>query len=186
MAGSSLWLKTERLGLRRITLDDLSWLAALYADPDVMRYARGTKDRAQVMKIVHDRFLPYYENGAGLGVWATIERATGTPIGFHLLNHIQGETLPQVGFFLAKAVWGQGYGTEMAVALLHYGFAELELPRIHGMAALDNLVSQRVLTKIGLHRHGERAFPHPAYASLGPQAWFERDALDWLSEHQQT
>jgi RimJ/RimL family protein N-acetyltransferase len=184
MAGPSLWLKTARLGLRRITMDDLDWLAALYADPDVMRYARGPKDRAEVMRIVDDRFLPYYENDTGLGVWATIERTTGAPIGFHLLNHIQGEMLPQVGFFLVKAAWGQGYGTEMAAALLRYGFTELELPRIHGMAALDNRASQRVLAKIGLHRHGERVFPHPAYASLGPQAWFERDAVDWLHEHQ--
>jgi hypothetical protein len=39
-----------------------------------------------------------------------------------------------------------------------------------------------VLQKIGLHRRGERSFPHPAYASQGPLAWFERDAQDWLTE----
>jgi RimJ/RimL family protein N-acetyltransferase len=70
----------------------------------------------------------------------------------------------------------------MALALLRYGFVELALPRIVGMTALDNRASQHVLLKIGLHRQGERAFPHPAYASAGPQAWFERDAISWLAE----
>ncbi|MNC93002.1 hypothetical protein D3C83_95350 [compost metagenome] len=50
------------------------------------------------------------------------------------------------------------------------------------MANLDNYASQNVLLKIGLHRNGERAFPHPAYAAAGPMAWFERDREDWLAE----
>ena len=41
--------------------------------------------------------------------------------------------------------------------------------------------SQRVLLKAGLHRNGERAFAHPAYAPQGPLAWFERDAGEWLA-----
>jgi RimJ/RimL family protein N-acetyltransferase len=50
------------------------------------------------------------------------------------------------------------------------------------MATLENLASQRILTKIGLRRNGERAFPHPAYVEAGPMAWFERDRDGWLSE----
>ena len=70
----------------------------------------------------------------------------------------------------------------MAVAILRYGFVDLRLPRIAGMANLQNHASQRVLLKIGLERRGERAFPHPAYASEGAMAWFERDAADWQAE----
>ena len=50
------------------------------------------------------------------------------------------------------------------------------------MANVENSASQRVLLKIGLERRGERAFPHPAYASEGAMAWFERDAADWLAQ----
>ena len=32
------WLQTARLALRRFTPADLDWLAALRADPEVMRY----------------------------------------------------------------------------------------------------------------------------------------------------
>jgi RimJ/RimL family protein N-acetyltransferase len=175
-------LRTDRLALRRMTIDDLDWLAALYSDADVMRYLGGPKDRAYVETLMQERILQYYERHPGFGIWMTVDRPSGDALGFHLLNNIRGESLIQVGFILAKGAWGKGVGTEMASALLHYGFVDLSLPHIVGMTALDNMASQRVLLKIGLHRQGERAFPDPAYVAAGPQAWFERDGPDWLAE----
>ncbi|HXT68436.1 MAG TPA: GNAT family N-acetyltransferase [Vicinamibacterales bacterium] len=177
----AFWLETDRLGLRRFTPGDREWLVALYADPSVTRYLGGTQTAEAVDRMLAARILDYYDANPGLGIWMTVERATGQSIGFHLLNNIQGETIIQVGFVLLEAAWGKGYGTEMATAVLHHGFVTLGLPRIVGMASLRNLASQRVLEKIGLERRGERAFPHPAYAAEGPMAWFERDAAAWLA-----
>ena len=59
---------------------------------------------------------------------------------------------------------------------------DLTLPRVAGITHVDNMASQRVLEKIGLHRHGTRFFTHPAYAANGPMAFFEREAADWLAE----
>jgi RimJ/RimL family protein N-acetyltransferase len=182
MSATDYWLATERLGLRRFTPADLEWLVDLYSDAEVTRYLGGVKDRAQTEDVFRARILEYYDEHPGLGIWMTGERQTGTPIGFHVLNHIRGEQIVQVGFALLKGAWGKGYATEMAIALLWYGFTALRLPRISGMASLDNHASQRVLAKIGLVRNGERAFPHPDYASEGPMAWFERDAAAWLAE----
>jgi ribosomal-protein-alanine N-acetyltransferase len=126
--------------------------------------------------------LRYYDDNPGLGVWMTVERATETPLGLHVLNHIQGEALIQVGFILAKHAWGRGVASEMAAALLRYGFTTLALTRIVAITAPDNVASQRALLTIGLHRRGDRSFPHPAYTAAGPQAFFERNAEDWLQE----
>ena len=182
MSSIAYWLTTKRLGLRRFTGEDADWLAALYSDPDVTRFLGGTKGRPQVEELLRTRILDYYEAHPGLGIWMTADRATGDRVGFHLLNNVQGESFIQVGFALARAAWGKGFGTEMADAVLRYGFADLRLPRIVGIASLPNLASQRVLAKIGLRRNGERAFAHPAYAAEGPLAWFERDRDDWLGE----
>jgi ribosomal-protein-alanine N-acetyltransferase len=179
MSAGEYWLTTERLALRRYAQADLDWLAALYGDPDVARYLGGVQDRAQTQALLETRFLRYYEEHPGLGIWMTVERATGAKVGFHLLNHIRGESIIQVGYALAKSAWGKGFATEMASALLHYGFVTRQLPRICAMTSLQNHASQHVLLKIGLERRGERAFAHPAYASQGPMAWFERDAADW-------
>lgn len=178
------FLATPRLFARHFRRDDLEWFVALHADVEVMRYLGGVKDRNAATDIFTNRVLDYYEAHPGLGVWMTLERSTGEPIGFHLLNHIQGETIVQVGYTLARSSWGKGYATEMAREVLRYGFADLKLPRISGMASLANVASQRVLAKIGLRRDGERAFPHHAYASEGPMAWFEREADDWLCDNQ--
>lgn len=168
--------------LRRFTPGDGDWLADLYVDPDVTRYLGGTRTREQVEELFGINILEYYEANPGLGKWMTVERSTGMPVGFHLLNHVRGESFIQVGFGLLKQAWGKGYSTEMAAAVLHYGFANLRLPRIVAIASLPNVASQRVLTKIGLHRRGERAFAHPQYAAEGPMAWFERDGADWMAE----
>lgn len=176
------WLTTERLALRRMNETDLDWLATLYSDTDVTRYLGGVRTRDQVADMLRTRIIEYYDAHPGLGIWMTLERATGTPVGFHLINHIQGETIIQVGYGLATSAWGKGYATEMATAVLRYGFSELNLPHLVGMAPMANIASQRVLEKIGLERRGERSFPHPAYASSGPMAWFERDRDAWLGE----
>lgn len=182
MSGPSYWLTTERLALRRFTSADLDWLAELYSDGDVTRYLGGVKSRSGAREFLDTRILQYYDEHPGLGIWMTVERATGMCLGFHLLNHIRGESIIQIGFTLTKSAWGTGFATEMAAAVLGYGFLDLKLPRIAGMASLQNHASQRVLLKIGLERRGERAFPHPDYGSEGAMAWFERDGTDWRAE----
>ena len=182
MSRPQYWLTSDRLGLRRFTLDDLEWLTNLYSDPDVTRYLGGAKDRTKCEELLRARILDYYDEHPGLGIWMTVERDTGASLGFHVLNHIRGESIIQTGFALVKSAWGKGLATEMAAALLRYGFVDLKLPCINGMASLKNYASQRVLLKIGLERRGERAFPHPDYASEGPMAWFERDAVGWLAD----
>ena len=182
MSGAHYWLTSDRLALRRFTADDIDWLANLYSDPDVTKYLGGIKDRTKSEELLRTRILQDDDEHPGLGIWMTVERATGTCVGFHLLNHIRGESIIQTGFALVKSAWGKGFATEMAAAVLRYGFVDLQLPRIAGMASLHNYASQRVLLKIGLEQRGERAFPHPDYASEGSMAWFQRDAADWLAE----
>ena len=183
MPDSRYWLETERCGLRRFTPDDLDWLCAIYGDAEITQYLGGVKTPAEIGAMLESRILRYYDRHPGFGIWLTVDKATGTRLGFHLLNNIQGESIIQIGYTLTKEAWGRGFATEVAFAVLRYGFVDLGLARIVGMASLGNIASQRVLEKIGLERRGERAFSHPAYAAEGPMAWFERDAQSWLAKH---
>ncbi len=176
-------LATERLVLRRFTVDDEALLHCLNSSAAVMRYLGGPMSAEDNRSMLRDRIISYYAQHPGLGVWATMVKANGECAGFHLLNHVQGESLIQVGYRLFESHWGQGYATEMSIALLRYGFAELKLPMLMANAHLDNRGSQQVLLKSGLQRKGERGFAHPAYAAFGPLAYFERSAGDWLAEH---
>ena len=175
-------LTSERLMLRRLTADDLELLVRMHSDERVMRYAGGVRDRAGSEAMLRERILDYYDEHRGLGVWATIERATGACVGIHNLNHLYGEPDIQVGYMLYPECWGRGYATEMCVALLRHGFVTVGLPRIVAITDPDNAASQHVLRKAGLAYKGERSLAHPNYAA-GPLRWFERDAADWLAEH---
>ena len=175
-------LTTERLALRRFTMDDLELLVRLHTDLRVMRHAGGLMSREQSLEVLRDRIVEYYDTRPGLGVWATHERSTGACVGLHLLNNIRGEAHIQVGYLLYPEYWARGYATEMAVRVLRYGFEALGLPQIVAVTDLENRGSQHVLHKAGLLRRGERGFAHPAYQP-GPLAWFERDAADWLALH---
>ena len=179
-------LGTARLFLRRFTKADLPTLQRLNSDADVMRHLGGVMSPKKTAAILNDRILRYYDEHPGMGAWATVRRDNGECIGFHLLNQVQGESLIQIGYRLFPASWGQGYATEMSRALVHYGYASLGLPVLTANAALDNLASQHVLLKLGLRRSGERVFNHPAYAGIGPVAFFERDAASWLAEFSMT
>ena len=121
MAGPDYWLTTRRLALRRFTAADASWFAALYGDPEVTRHLGGVKDRAAADELLKTRILQYYDEHPGLGIWMTVEAVTGRCVGFHLLNHIRGESIIQIGFALATSAWGNGFATEMAAAVLGYG-----------------------------------------------------------------
>lgn len=172
-------LESERLLVRRFTLDDLDDLAALLGDAAVTEHLGGVKDRAAAESTLRTRGLDYYDVHPGLGMWATIARASGRFVGFHVLNHIHGEPDIQVGYALRREAWGQGYATEMAVRLMRYGFDDLRLPVICAITNRANVASQQVLRKAGLERRGERSFSHPNLAGEGPMAWFEAHRDRW-------
>ena len=176
-------LATARLRLRRFTLDDLPLLVELNADERVMRHLGGVQTQEQTRALLDSRILAYYEANPGLGIWATMLRGSGACIGFHMLNNIQGESLIQVGYRLFPRYWGQGYATEMSMALLRYGYTQLGLNSLSAIAEPANSASRHVLLKAGLHERGERSFPHPAYAKVPAFVYFERAAQDWLNEH---
>jgi RimJ/RimL family protein N-acetyltransferase len=172
------WLSTERLSLRRFAPTDIDLLCALYEDPAVARFLGGVKTRCECEAMLRERILDYYAAHPGLGLWVTQRGDSGAAVGLHLLNHIRGEMHIQIGYVLAAPHWGRGYATEMARALLQYGFRERGLAQITAITDPANSASQHVLEKCGLHRRGARVLAHPSYAGK-PLARFELDAADW-------
>jgi ribosomal-protein-alanine N-acetyltransferase len=145
-------LETKRLILRRLTMDDLDSLYALYRDPEVRRYfPEGTltyEETKEELAWIIDVYYGQY----GFGLWATIHKETGEFIGrCGLLPWtIEGRLEVEVAYLLAKEYWGQGLGTEAAQAILQYGFEQLHLPRLICLIDLENHASINVARKIGM------------------------------------
>ncbi len=70
-------LESARLFVRRFTPEDLDFLAVLLGSPEVTRFLGGVKDRGAAESTLRVRALDYSDQHPGLGMWATVERATG-------------------------------------------------------------------------------------------------------------
>jgi RimJ/RimL family protein N-acetyltransferase len=153
MSRGQVLLETERLLLRRFTRDDADALFELDSDPAVMRWlSGGTPTPREVIETeILPRFRQYDEGAPGLGFWAAVEKDSGAFIGWFCLRAVEGAPgVAALGYRLRKAVWGRGYATEGARALIYKGFAELGLQRVVATTYQDNLASRRVLEKLGL------------------------------------
>ena len=141
-------IETDRLLLRMIRADDLDHLASLLSDPDVVRYVgdgqpTGREEAARALESI----IKHWETH-GFGRWAVVDRSSGEFIGFGGLRSLFGT--PEVVYHFAKAYWGKGYATEMARAVLRFGFEERGFDRIVAITKPQNVASIRVMDKLGL------------------------------------
>jgi RimJ/RimL family protein N-acetyltransferase len=60
----------------------------------------------------------------------------------------------ELGFWLGREWWGQGYATEAARAVVRLGFAGHRLPGFSSAHFVDNVGSARVLAKLGFEAAG--------------------------------
>jgi ribosomal-protein-alanine N-acetyltransferase len=152
-------LETQRLLLRRLEPGDLDALHALYRDPEIRRYYPEGTLTLEETKEELEWFLNGHPAHPELGLWATIHKATGHFIGrCGLLPWtIDGRYEVEVAYMIAKEFWGQGLGTEAALAILDYGFEQLGLSRLICLIDRENLASIGVAENIGMtfEREGE-------------------------------
>jgi len=96
------------------------------------------------------QWLRYSAATPHLGYWAVHERATEEFIGWFHLRPDRG--LPQdieLGYRLQRRVWGQGYATEGARAVIALAFTH-GVEHIVARTLVGNTASRRVLEKCGL------------------------------------
>ncbi|ETK30950.1 GNAT family N-acetyltransferase [Microbispora sp. ATCC PTA-5024] len=181
------FLETDRLRLRRFAETDLDDLAALDADPAVMRFLTGGRPipREEVERRILPRFLGYYERFSGLGYWAAEERATGAFLGWFEFRPLDEDdpAVVELGYRLNRAAWGKGYATEGSRALIDKGFADLGVLRVVAMTMAVNTASRRVMEKCGLRyvRTFHETWPDPIEGSEHGEVEYELVRADWAA-----
>ncbi|WP_405677561.1 GNAT family N-acetyltransferase [Streptomyces sp. NBC_01511] len=148
-------LETPRLILRRWREEDVAPMAAVNADPEVMRWIgdgsvrdeRQTRDGIKAMEREWDAH--------GFGLFAVEIRSTGQMAGFTGLSvpDFMPELLPavEVGRRLGRSHWGQGLATKAAAAAVRFGFEDRRLERLVSVAQVGNGASGRIMAKLGMH-----------------------------------
>lgn len=141
---------TARLTLRPFALEDVDEVHALWIDPDVRRYLWDDvvipRERADEM--VRAIIAGFERNGRGM--WLIHEKGVESPCGFCGFLPRKELDRAELIYGLAPSVWGRGYATESARAVMEYGFETLNLPKIAAAADVPNAASVRVLERLGM------------------------------------
>ena len=132
--------------------------------PDIQRLAGDRDIAATTLRIPHP-----YEDGmaeewissrqavfdAGEGVdFAIVGRSDNSFIGSIGLMLSQPHDSAEMGYWIGKPYWNQGYGAEAAGAVLQYGFEQLGLNRVYAAHYSRNPASGRIMQKIGMTYEG--------------------------------
>jgi RimJ/RimL family protein N-acetyltransferase len=151
-------IETDRLILRSHRLDDFDAYAAIWADPDVVRFITGvpsTREQswARLLKAAgHWHHL-------GFGFLAIEERRSGLLVGEAGFHDARREMVPsldgtlEAGWLLAPQFHGKGYAREALGALLVW--AETNAPPLPMTAIVhpDNERSLRLAASFGFVEH---------------------------------
>ena len=85
-------------------MDDLNDLAAIRADPDVMKYIGAGKPESikQVQSALTTILVHWKQHG--FGRWALVDKETDKLIGWSGLSYLDENV--EIGFGIAKPCWG--------------------------------------------------------------------------------
>lgn len=150
MRSLSLPVRTARLTLREFLGSDLESVMAYSGDARVTRYLFfGPRDEQASLDHLNGILDSQTERPRTRYELAVEHTDTGRIIGACDLSMIERDVL-DLGYMLEHGSWGQGYATEIALALIDAAFFDLGAERVISTVDIHNQASIRVQEKAGL------------------------------------
>jgi RimJ/RimL family protein N-acetyltransferase len=142
-------LDTERLFIRPWQPDDRPAFTGLTYDAEVMKYVHGGQPYAEeeVDEWFTRQARQLVEHDVCMG--ALIEKSSGRLVGIAGTQPL-GTNL-EIGWWLARDVWGRGYATEAGGAAMRHVLETLGHKRVVAIIHPDNEPSKRVVARLGMH-----------------------------------
>jgi len=150
-------LETERLILRAFRVDDLDALAAMWTDPQVVRFIGGhalSREDTWRRSLAACGQWPY----SGWGYWIAELKGSGEVIGQlgfadfkrDMEPSLEGE--PELGYVFSPNVHGQGIAYEACAAALDWADANLKAASYPAIISPENAASIRLAERLGFER----------------------------------
>lgn len=146
-------IETERLILRELRIVDKEDLAKVLSDPLSMQHYDYPFNEHEIEECINWNIENYATYNCGL--WVVILNEDGTFLGDCgiTMQNIDGEILPEIGFYIIKEYCNKGDATEAAKACMEYTFDVLGFEQIYSYSTIDNLPFQKVATKIEMEKY---------------------------------
>ena len=147
-------IETDRLVLREFCEDDRHDMLVYWRDPRYGGFNPVLDDPGLMVSDLVSRFLAA-QSDPNRRSWQLAIALRGTDrmignVGIRINDPVLREA--NIGYELNPSTWGNGYATEAARAIVHFGFAELGLHRIWAECIAENIASAHVLSKLGMRQ----------------------------------
>lgn len=143
-------IETERLLLREVQIDDIHLIFDCWMqDEDVSRYMcwKACSDIEEVKEFVNYE-LNQIDNNQWKR-WIIVLKETLEVIGTCLVFFNEDENNWDISYNLGKKYWGKGYISEAMKTAMNYAINELGMTECIAVHAKENLISGKVITKLG-------------------------------------
>ncbi|KAB2334514.1 GNAT family N-acetyltransferase [Cytobacillus depressus] len=148
-------LETERLLLRKITLEDVEDMYSYCSNEEVSKYVTwDTHQKLSDTKEFVEFALNQYENRkvAPWGIeYKENEKLIGT---IDFVSWQVQHNVAEIGYIISQDYWGKGIATEAATEVIQFGFNHMNLVRIQARCFVENIGSERVMKKTGMSFEG--------------------------------
>lgn len=148
-------LETERLILCPWSVADWEAFRPIATDPEVMRYITGgtpwTDERIQ--QFISNQTATFTQHG--FCRWKLTVKGREGIAGFCGAGFWRDAPDPEIGWWIERSLWGQGFASEAAPVALRDIFERVRLKRVISVAMPENLASLRIMKKLGLRDEGE-------------------------------
>ena len=168
-------LTEGRVLLREFVDADVGALLAIHADRRVLRYYApevGTRDHARMLVETFMRWA--HEHPRHNFQFAIVDRASNALLGSCGVRRkgcLEGQA--EFGIGIDANWWGQGIASEAATLILRFGFAELGLQEIRGVAVSENEAVTRFARRLGFRS----TVPREGESWMAERGW---KAMDWV------
>ncbi len=148
--GKIFEIRTKRLLLKPLAEHDLDALQKLWTDSQVRRYlwddeAISLRHTDEIIRKSRTLFASH-----GYGLWGAFPASGGPLTGFGGFWHFHQPPQLELIYGIQSGQWGRGLASELAGALIRYGFDELGFGRIQASTDPPNRASWRVMEKVGM------------------------------------
>lgn len=176
-------LRSERLQLRRMTLDDADFIVELLNSPKWIKYIgqRKVETLELAEQYLQERVLPSYES-LGFGFYIIERLSDGVRLGNCGLTLRDGMEHADIGYALLPQYEGKGYALEAAGAVLEYGIKVHKLTHVAAIVTSDNARSIHLLKKLGMQYETKIKLPDDDEELM----LFGIDAQEWEKNHENT
>lgn len=144
-------LETERLLLVKISDEHAEDMYRYSSDPDVTKYLTWSPHSSLKETQRHIKYLDKKYKSGVFNDWGLIEKATGRMIGTcGFTSFDEKQSMAEIGYVLAKDMWGKGYAVEAAQRVMQFGREVFGMTSFCAKCIEGNNASISVMKKCGM------------------------------------